>query len=218
MTTINDDAGDGGEQGGGILRGLFGPSKREVWQLLAGQVGGAFVDGGFFGRDKVIVNHGQWTLTLDTYTVSNGKSSSTFTRLRAPYVNRDAFRFSVYRSGLFTPLGEMLGFTDIRTGDAVFDEAFVLKGNNEAKVRALFSDATIKQLLEAQPRVRFEVKDDEGWFGAHFPAGVDELNFTAYGVIKDLDRLRALFDLFAEVLHQLCVIGSAYESDPGVQL
>jgi hypothetical protein len=37
-------------------------------------------------------------------------------------------------------------------------------------------------------------------------------------VIKDLDRLRALFDLFAEVLHQLCVIGSAYESDPGVRL
>jgi hypothetical protein len=73
-------------------------------------------------------------------------------------------------------------------------------------------------LMEAQPRIRVQVKDDEGWFGTRFPDGVDELYFVAVGVIKDLELLRGLFDLFAALLHQLCNIGSAYENDPGVTL
>ncbi len=38
------------------------------------------------------------------------------------------------------------------------------------------------------------------------------------GVIKDTERLKQLFDLFAEVLNHLCQIGSAYEDDPGMEL
>jgi hypothetical protein len=47
---------------------------------------------------------------------------------------------------------------------------------------------------------------------------VDELCFTRVGVMKDLDQLRGLFELFAESLHQLCHMGSAYEDDPQVAL
>jgi hypothetical protein len=61
-----------------------------------------------------------------------------------------------------------------------------------------------------------EVCDDEGWFGAKFPEGVDELRFLAGGIIKDVARLKQLYDLFAEVLNHLCRIGSAYEDDPGL--
>jgi len=44
---------------------------------------------------------------------------------------------------------------------------------------------------------------------------VDELSFQDVGVIKDVERLKALFDLFAAVLDQLCQIGSAYKEEPG---
>jgi hypothetical protein len=47
---------------------------------------------------------------------------------------------------------------------------------------------------------------------------VDELHFQVVGVIKDVDRLKSLFDLFAAVLDQLCKIGSAYKQEPGVEL
>src|SRR5437588_5333938 len=56
------------------------------------------------------------------------------------------------------------------------------------------------------------------WFAPAFPEGVDELCFSAPGIIKDMDLLKALFALFAEALHQLCRIGSAYETDPHVTL
>ena len=60
------------------------------------------------------------------------------------------------------------------------------------------------------------MKDDEGWFGAEFGEHVDELQFTCHGVIKDVQRLKLLFTLFAETLEQLCRMGTAYVEDPGI--
>jgi hypothetical protein len=85
-------------------------------------------------------------------------------------------------------------------------------------VRDLFANPRLRALIQGQPKIRLEVKDDEGWFRTRFPEGVDELHFQVGGVIKDFERLKGLFDLFAEILHQLCRIGSAYMEDPGVAL
>jgi len=62
------------------------------------------------------------------------------------------------------------------------------------------------------------VGDDEGWFGPSFPEGVDKLEFMALGVIIDAERLKRLYELFAETLDELCRIGSAYEGAPGLEL
>lgn len=201
-----------------LLRELFGPSKKEMWKILSDEIGSQFVDGGFFKADKVIAKHKDWTITLDTYTVSTGKSSSTYTRMRAPYVNVDGFRFKIYRSGIFTELGEFLGFHDIEIGDAAFDKSFVIKSSNKNKVRELLSEPQLKELMDRQPRFHLEVKDDEGWFGVSFPEGVDELYFVVPGVIKDIEQLKELYELFAETLDRLCTIGAAYVDAPGVEL
>jgi hypothetical protein len=76
----------------------------------------------------------------------------------------------------------------------------------------------MRALIAAQPDINFSVKDDEGWFGPHFPEGVDELQFTVVGVIKDVERLKLLFELFSETLDQLCRIGSAYDQPPDVRV
>ena len=201
-----------------LLREIFGPSKREIWNELSGKIGAEFQEGGFFGKDRVIAHVKEWTITLDTYTVSTGKSSTTYTRMRAPYVNKDGFWFTIYRAGFFTEIGKLLGMKDITVGFPEFDEEFVIKGNDESKVTALFSDTEIRRFIELQPRFHLEVKDDEGWFGTQFPDGVDELYFRVVGVIKDMDLLEALFNLFAGILDHLCLIDSAYESNPYVEL
>lgn len=203
----------------GLLRQLFGPSKQELWHLLSQELGGTFEAGTFWsGRDCVRVAVGEWEITLDTYVVSTGESSTTYTRLRAPYVNADGTRFAVYRASFLSPLGAWFGLQDIQVGDAEFDQKMVVKGNNEARVRLLLSDPELRRRILAQPRVHFEVQDDEGWFGKRFPEGVDALKYVEHGVITDLQRLRELFDLFAYTLHRLCHIGSAYEDDPGLRL
>jgi len=202
----------------GVLRELFGPSRDEIWQQLAHQIGGVFDPGGFLSSTKVRASYGEWIITLDTYTQSSGDSSSTYTRMRAPYVNRDGFRFTIYREGIFSGIGRALGMQDIEVGYPEFDNAFVIKGNSEAHLRTLFANERVRALISAQPDIHFEVKDGEGIFGSTFPDGVDMLYFRVCGEIRDIERLRALYDLFAEVLNQLCRIGSAYVGDSGIRL
>ena len=198
--------------------GWFGPSKNEVWRQLSEEIGAEFREGGFWKRSKVHAHVGPWTVTLDTYTESSGETHVTYTRLRAPYVNPDSFRFTIYRKSIFSGLGKFLGMQDMEVGDPEFDEAFIIKGNDERKVYDLFANPNIRQMIQDQPKIRLEVKDSEGWFGPKFPEDVDELHFQVVGVIKDVERLKSLFDLFAAVLDQLCRIGSAFKEGPAVVL
>jgi len=202
----------------GVLRDIFGPSKREIWEQLARDMNINFEQVGLLTADRVVAGYGEWTITLDTYTVSTGKSSTTFTRLRAPYVNRDGFQFTIYREGFFSKIGKFFGMQDVEVGFSNFDRDFIIQGNHEGRLRSLFVNPRLRELLAAEPEVHLSVKEDEGWFGATFPDGVDELSFQVVGVIRDLPRLKSLFDLFAETLNTLCHIGSAYRNDPGLNL
>ena len=202
----------------GVLKELFEPSKDEVWRQLSQEISADFIEGGFWRGSKIRATVKEWTVTLDTFTVSTGETSITYTRMRAPYVNKDGFRFNIYRTGFFNELGKLLGMQDIEVGYPEFDNEFIIQGNDANKLRLLFADPTIRQLIEAQPAISLEVKDDEGWFGAHFPQGVDELYFQVVGVIKEIERLKLLYELFARILNHLCNIGSAYEDDPQIEV
>ena len=108
---------------------------------------------------------------------------------------------------------------DVCVGYSEFDEAFIIKGNNEWKLRQLFSNAKIRQLISAQPDIRFFVNNRHGGvWGKSLPKGVDELYFEVVGAIKEVDRLKLLYELFSETLDELCRMGSAYEDDPQVKL
>jgi len=202
----------------GVLRRWFGPSREEIWRQLSTEIGARYVGGGFWKGDKVQATHGAWTVTLDTYTVSTGKTTVVFTRMRAPYVNPTAFRFTVYRRGFFSDVGKWFGMQDIEVGEPAFDHDFIIKGSDESQVRSLLSSQKLRDLIARQPEIHFSVKDDEGGFGASFPEGVDELRFEVTGIIKDVERLKLLYELFAVTLDELCRIGSAYEGDPNVTL
>jgi hypothetical protein len=217
MSTLNyQQGGDARREDWGRLRlRVFGPSRDQVWSQLAQEIGGDVVSRGFW-RGKAVVAHVEsWTVTLDLMHVDK----MVFTRLRALYVNPDDFRFNVRRRNVFSGLAEALGFHDVQVGYPAFDRAFVVKGTSEKKLRQLFANPRLRSLLSANPgSVHFQVRDDEGWFGKTFPKGVDEVRLITPGVVKDVDRLKGLFDLFAETLHTLCHMGSAYEDDPGLEL
>lgn len=202
----------------GLLRQVFGPSKEEIWSQLSQELGADYQEGSFFKEGKVVLSHREWEITLDTYTVHTGKSTIIYTRMRAPYVNRDGAWFNIYRKSVFSWVGKLFGVKDIEIGDSFFDDEFIIQGEPEALVSRLLSNVEVRQLIQAQPGIHFQVKDDDGWFKSKFPEGVDELYFEVVGVIKDRERLKSLFDLFALVLDELCRFGSAYETDPNVIL
>lgn len=202
----------------GLLSRLFAPDIHEIWQKLCKEIGASFVESGTWRGDRVQATHNQWTITLDLFHVHTGRVPLVFTRLRAPYVNPDRFRFSVTKRGLFSGVAKLFGMQDVAVGHPEFDREFVIRGNDEAKLRALFANDRLRQLLASQPEVHFEVVDDEGWFGPDYPPNTDSLVFIASGMIDDVERLKRLFDLFAVTLDQLCLIGSAYEGQPPLKL
>jgi hypothetical protein len=199
-----------------LYRELFGPVREDIWRQLAAETGASFVDGGFWKGGKVEASHAEWRITLEI--VAYGKARAT--RLRAPYVNPDGFRFTVYRKEIFSELGKMLGMQDVDVGQPDFDRDFVIQGTDEAKLRRLFANARIRELITAQPRIHFTVKEAAGIFTRDLfaevpPENVSALEFLIIGVLKDKERLRVLFDLFAETLEELCRMGSAYKDAPG---
>jgi len=138
--------------------------------------------------------------------------------MRAPFADSEGFRFTVYRKGIFSEIGKWFGMQDVEIGDEAFDRDFILKTSQEPKLLELLGDSRIRELISQQPQIYFAIKNDEGFFGSRFPEGVDELYFQVVGVIKDVDRLKLLYELFAETLDQLCKIGSATQNAPNVPL
>lgn len=198
--------------------GLFGPSKKEVWRQLASEIQGDYIESGFLKVEKVQANIDNWIVLFDTYSVSEGETSTTYTRIRAPFKNLESFYFKVHRKGLFSGVGKLLGAKDISIGYSDFDYEFIVKGNNEKKVIQLFSNERIRELVELQKSINLEIKDNEGLFKNYLPSDVDELYFSVTGVIKDLQRLKELYELFAEVLRELCSMGIASNEQVEVNL
>ncbi|MGI9470753.1 MAG: hypothetical protein ACR2NZ_04405 [Rubripirellula sp.] len=202
----------------GLLRDVFGPSKDEIWSQLAAEIGGEHIGDGTMKSGGVRCRHRQWEFVLDTCVINSGQGTTQYTRMRAPFINKDGLYVKLYRKDFLTGIRSFFGMHDIEIGDKYFDDQFIIKGNDAAKIRALLGDGTLKRLIDLQPRISLEIKDDEGLFGAAFPDGVDEVVFLAVGAMQDLDHLKGLFQLFARLLERLVRIDSAYEDDPGVHL
>ncbi len=134
-----------------------------AWEQASAGAGGSFqrragpwynrarrIDASVAGRD-VLVDH---------YTVSTGKSAQVFTRLRAAVPHAGALRLRVYPKHIFSGIGKALGFQDVPTGDADFDERFVVKANDERLARAWLT-ASVRAAIAKAGKYGFTLKDGQ---------------------------------------------------------
>ena len=198
--------------------GIFGPSRKEVWKQLSEEINANYIEGSFFKGPRIEYKHNNWTIYLDTYTVSTGKSSITYTRMRVPFVNQKKFLFKIYRKGIFSNIGKTFGMQDIEIGYDYFDNDYIIKGNDEISLRRLFQNHNIRNLIEKQSRIVLEIKDNEGRFGPKFNENESELYFVVIGVIKDKERLKDLFELFVKIFDELDSMGITVNQSPEVKL
>ena len=192
-------------------RRVFGKSKKEIWRQLAEQLDGEFIKGKWVRADRVEAFYEDWTVTLDTFTVDK----STFTRIRAPYVNRDDFIFKIQREHFGHRIGKVFKMQDIEVGYPEFDKDFIIQGSDERKLKMMFANPKIRELINFQPKILLQLRREAPLFyKPKFPEGVNELYYQVAGILKDIEQLHDLFDLFAHTLDHLCAIGTAYEDDP----
>lgn len=187
--------------------GLFGISKRTAWTEFAQELGGEYIGGGWFQKSRVHYQYRQWEIIMDTFSEGDGEDSSPHTRLRALFRNPDGFYFKVYKRNLFSGIGKFFGMQDIQTGDPQFDHDFILKGNHEKRVAALFMDTRLKDLLYRTSHPKLAVHQKNWFMGKKQPAEMDQLWFSQPGLIKRKPQLHLFFQLFTTVLDNLVELG-----------
>ncbi len=193
---------------------LFGRHRREIWRQLAEQLDGDYFKGNAFKSDRIEAFYGDWMVTLDTFMVDK----VVYTRIRAPYVNRDDFVFKVSREHLGHRIAKVFGSQDVEVGHPAFDKDFVIQGNDAQKLKMMFANPRIRELLSYQPRILLELRREAPLFQKpKFPEGINELYYHVGKVLKNPAQMHDLFDLFSYTLDHLCAIGTAYEDDPDFQ-
>ncbi|KYK22332.1 hypothetical protein AYK25_02720 [Thermoplasmatales archaeon SM1-50] len=197
---------------------LFGLSRKEVWRQLSEEMNASYIEGGYFIGPRIEYKHNIWTIYLDTYTVSTGKSSITYTRMRLPFMNPKKFFFKIYKKGVFSNIGKALGMQDIEIGYDYFDNDYIIKGNDEILLRKVFQNHKLRNLIEKQSRILLEIKDNEGRFGPKFKDDTSELYFVKTGVIKDKETLKNLFKLFVKIIDEFEMLGITIHQTPEVTL
>ncbi len=193
------------------LREKFADHENELWKRLSDELGGRLTDEKGWRHDKLVACMGSWSVTLDYHSEPGYRSEHIYTRLRAPFVNPDGLRFAISHQDVFANIGKLLGMQDIQVDHEPFDKMFLVQGSDPDKIKALFDDDRLRELTKLEPDIHLQVRDAGSWFKDDFPDGVDELVLELQGEVKDIDRLKRLYELFSRVLNGLCALGSAYE-------
>lgn len=193
----------------------FRSKQSLIWKQFAAELDGEFIEGASrFDTDSIAVKHDNWEIIIDTVR----RKKKRFTRLRAPYVNRDGFKFKIFTEKFLLKPIKHIGMQDIKVGHTDFDSRFIIQGNDSFKLETFFDNELIRQLLSVQPTLTFSIHLDENWSQDPFSEGVSELVLEVVSIPFNIHQLESLYILFAEVLQHLCHIGSAYEDDPELSL
>lgn len=80
-----------------------------------------------------------FSVTLQMVSKGSGKSSTTYTVLEFELPQNTGFPFHVFEAGFFSTMGKVFGLQDIEIGDPVFDAKFIIKSDDELKIRQLLT-------------------------------------------------------------------------------
>lgn len=175
-------------------RNLTGNNEPELWQQLEADL----AQSADFLEYRAILHQGGQEIFLDIDSDPGGGFEGGFyqTALTASFSNPDHFLFALHHANFLDELGKFLGLQDIETGHPDFDQAIVVKANDETKVRTLLADESVRAALLSLPDFTFHTV-----LPHHEAPGNDACNLELRTgeVIAD-HRLRGVYNAFFRVL------------------
>lgn len=185
------------------------PKQAEVWAALAESVNGEYrVNKKGKPRD-VQVDDRDRLLVLDTYTVSTGQSSVTYTRVRALFHATSEFRFKLSSENVFTRFFARLGMQDIQIGWPALDRKYLIQSNDASAIKQLLLGSAVGGLLASAKPVGLSVKKATRKERKTLGAELSQLSAEVTGVEKDVERLKWMLTVVSETLDYLVRIGAA---------
>ncbi|MBS1956827.1 MAG: hypothetical protein JST89_21740 [Cyanobacteria bacterium SZAS-4] len=185
---------------------------KSVWMDLADEAKGDFLEENNVARVRVPMT--PWTVTFEMH--SKGKNHS---KILLPFEAKTDFEFEIYNRNWVADAQKKFGLQDIIVGYEDFDRDFIIKGNDESKVKKLYSSETLREMIQLQKAVRLgiQTKGALKQYG-QVPPGIHVLAFEEDDAINSFDRLISLLELFRASMTQLCEMGVASTADPRFQI
>jgi hypothetical protein len=205
-------------------------TRIEAWGEVAAALEGR-IDADKKGRpERVTFRHINWDVVLDTYTVSTGNSSSTYTRVRAlfngrpdgrnddRYGDRGNFDLGITRRNPFHALAGLFRIREAPIGYGRFDRTFFVRSNGPGLAKSLLRGTNVGRLLLDDPKVKLVVKKPGKRIRKAAGEDVREVQLQVSGVVKDPRRIEHMLRLCMEVLDELVRLGPAVEGSVAVTL
>ncbi len=127
---------------------IKGATEEEIWQQLKE----VFEKEEIQHYSAIIEQEGQRTiLDIDIDLGGGFESGYATTILMTPVPIASNFRFMLRRQNILQEVGKLLGMQDVTVGDREFDDHFIIKAMDEAKIRLLFSEKAVRDVLRSLP-------------------------------------------------------------------
>ena len=113
------------------------------------------------------------------------------TTISSPSINEDVFRFALHHEEFVDEVGKFFGMQDQEIGYPEFDQKVVVKSNDLEKVKSIFSDVTVRTVIQSIDVFRLYIEEDG-----------DKRNLVLQieEAITDHVRLREIYSAFYKIL------------------
>lgn len=178
-----------------------------IWETFAKTANGKFIERKYWHSPKTEIAYKEYKIIFDNYTaystVSNNTYEQKYTRVITSISTLNGFKFEIYPKSIISSVAKIFGMQDIETGDLDFDKAFIIKSNNEFKIKQLLNNQKIRLLIKELPKANVVISDQNGIWEEKLPENEVQLSFFTEGEITDLTILNNLRELFTLLLDKL---------------
>lgn len=180
----------------------------ESWDKLSEQHNGEFIPDDLWNQGALSIKYKQWEFILDVYKTGLGRKTTKHTRIRVPVLTKSGLKFTIYRSNILSGIGKLLKMQDIKIGDDQFNKEFIIKGNQEKKIKALLEDESLREIIYDNLVGTIGVYNYKNVLTKEqFPEGIEVLYFETTGEIEDKEVLNNLLSILSATLNRLASIG-----------
>jgi hypothetical protein len=125
---------------------------------------------------------------------------STSVKIEIFFKNHDVLMFKILPESAGDKIKKVLGrLKEIKIGQSDFDDMFLIRGNDENKIKNLFRNPDISNFMLHHRRLSLELTPYS-------------LVFSTYLPIRNIEHLKMIYNWLSEILNELCIMDSGYES------
>ncbi len=184
-----------------------------VWRDFADTKGGQVVSDTSKENDPIICMHipveGTSTHVTITPFAVKGKSKTEGTSASLHYTPKEHFAFVIRTEKGIHQIGKAVGkLQDIQLGDQQFDHKYLIQGTDDGKVRNLFSDMKLRDLILQNNLTELHLHSSGDDLPAEhkIPPGKHSVVYSHDQRLDKFDQLEAMFDILTSVVHRIGAI------------